>query len=321
MMNDPLLSTTFVGPDSIDESRLDLLDLDALEDLFNNSMDNNGARSPSQQSDSGVSSDGPGSPQSIVDEIESYSTVDFGDLLTYENSESEVPLHTAFQGAQQNRSCNVQPAAQQCPPASQAQSNISSNKKSIQKFAVTTPASTNNARVAKVVRTAKKNNVPVESEEELRKKNAQQAKINREKKKQYIQGLEQEASSLRTENEKLKREAEERDNIQKSLEEEVLYLKSVIANQSALSGLLRNMDNIKGVTLSTSFASGRKRTNDIAQSNQKQCKKSRGNKPLPQQSHTGGICLHVVDNERVSMEFCSTCSRMSNGASRHGGDV
>lgn len=69
---------------------------------------------------------------------------------------------------------------------------------------------------------------PEEAEDEIlekNKKNAIQAKINREKKKAYMQGLEEQVTTLSNENENLKRTSQKLAKDKTALEEEVTYLK------------------------------------------------------------------------------------------------
>lgn len=138
-----------------------------------------------------------------------------------------------------------------------------------------------------------------EAIDEKNKKNAKQAKINREKKKAYIKSLEDDVDSLKSENLSLKEKVDKLDHHKNSLEEEVEYLKSVLANQSTLSNLLKNIPNAN-VKLSSSFIN-RKRGAAHDHDYQGPSKHTR-------KSKTAGVCLHVED-ENVSLEFCPSCSR------------
>lgn len=131
------------------------------------------------------------------------------------------------------------------------------------------------------------------------KKNAQNAKINREKKKTYIKGLEDTVDCLKTENNSLKEEAKALKKEKCFLEEEVSYLKSVLANESSLSALLQNIPCVKKVNLSSSFLSSKRNAEEDHdyESPAKKCRK-------------GGVCLHV-EGENVSLEFCSRCAKMA----------
>jgi len=79
------------------------------------------------------------------------------------------------------------------------------------------------------------------------------ARENRQKKKQYLSGLEASVQKFSEENEQLKKQDAEQKQLIAELKEEVMYLKSVIANESALSALLKNIQNTDGVKLSASL--------------------------------------------------------------------
>ncbi|VDI41104.1 Hypothetical predicted protein [Mytilus galloprovincialis] len=145
----------------------------------------------------------------------------------------------------------------------------------------------------------------VEAIDEKNKKNAKQAKMNREKKKAYIKNLEDEVDSLQSQNANLNDKMGKLEHHKNALEEEVEYLKSVLANQSTLSTLLKNIPNAN-VKLTSSFKE-RKRSaahDHDYQGKSKHCKKSK----------SAGVCLHV-ENENVSLEFCASCSRNAQGSS------
>ena len=134
---------------------------------------------------------------------------------------------------------------------------------------------------------------------------AEQARLNRLKKKEYINGLEAEVSTLERENKGLKIQNLRLNRSKKALEEEVAYLKNVLANQSVLSSLLKNINGVDGVTLSTSFGSNSKRSLDTDHDYESQRSKRSRVETAPS---SGGVCLHV-DKNSVSLEFCSACAR------------
>jgi hypothetical protein len=138
-------------------------------------------------------------------------------------------------------------------------------------------------------------------------KSAIQARLNRQKKKAYIKGLEDHRNKLDKENKSLKREVHLLQNDKDSLQEEVQYLKSVLANQSALSALLKNIPHADGIRLSSSFEMAR--TLDDHDYG-KPAKKRRFFERVP----SGGVCLHVRDSSNVSLEFCAHCSKMATGS-------
>ncbi|BFZ22766.1 hypothetical protein BsWGS_25805 [Bradybaena similaris] len=138
------------------------------------------------------------------------------------------------------------------------------------------------------------------------KKNAQQAKLNREKKKAYIKSLENDRDHLMKENTELSSQVEDINKKMLNLEAEVDYLKSVLANSSALAGLLKNISNVKEVKLTSSFSS-RKRgyENDHSYN----LTDGRPGKKVKEESKAG-VCLHVNDGT-ASLEFCGHCSSLS----------
>lgn len=135
---------------------------------------------------------------------------------------------------------------------------------------------------------------------------AVQAKINREKKKAYIKCLEDSCSELKQENVLLKSQQCKLETESKSLRQEVLYLKNVLANQSTLSKLLKNIGEVEGISLHTSFAS-QCAGNDVANP-KKRTLSTKCEKASDVSSISSGICLHV-DKDNVSLEFCSECAR------------
>ena len=147
-------------------------------------------------------------------------------------------------------------------------------------------------------------------------KNAQHARINRLRKKAYIQGLESKLADMHKENTLMKSETLHLRRDKRSLENEVLYLKRVLNNDSALANLLRNIDS-DGVMLSKSFENQRKRSlaldHDYGRPTSKyQRTESANDNPMKQA--TGGVCLHV-DTGRVSLEFCSKCAGLASNNS------
>ena len=161
---------------------------------------------------------------------------------------------------------------------------------------IKTPASTTNAVL---------DNQVIKAIDDRNKKNAVQAKINREKKKAYIRSLEEEIDSLKMENYAVKNSNKKIVKERDALLEEVEYLKGIIANQSVLSGLLQNIGNVDNVKLTSSFMQ-RKRNAELdhdygACSSAKRVKSTKT---------TAGVCLHV-DKGNVSLEFCSKCAGMA----------
>lgn len=133
---------------------------------------------------------------------------------------------------------------------------------------------------------------------ERNRKNAIAARINRQKKKEYLSGLENKITSLSTENKTLKEKCDSYEATIHSLEDEIEYLKSVLANQSTLSTILTGLPNIKCVSVAG------KRKREGSESTNKKVKKD-----SPQ--HSGGICLHIA-GDVASIELCSKCSLRCN---------
>ena len=102
------------------------------------------------------------------------------------------------------------------------------------------------------------------------KKNAEAARLNRQKKKRYVEDLEKTCSSLKTENVVLKTRCHEYQQKCTKLQSEVQYLKSVLINESTLSSLIQNIPQVKGVKLSSSFSRKRSHSDDEEQSAKRQ---------------------------------------------------
>lgn len=134
------------------------------------------------------------------------------------------------------------------------------------------------------------------------KKNALAARQNRQKKKEYVHGLENRVGQLSSENDVLKRNQEKMEGEVLRLRNEVEYLKSVLVNQSALANILENLPGITEVGLSSSIAGKRSRSFDA---DQRRAKNAR------LEGHSGGVCIHVGKGSKASLEFCSHCSLMS----------
>ena len=167
---------------------------------------------------------------------------------------------------------------------------------------------------------------------ERNRKNAIAARENRQKKKNYLQNLEKEAAKLREENTWLKNQAKEQQITVEKFAEEVDYLKSVIANQSTISLLLKNISNTPGISFSSSLVSNasaqpgkgaeveeevearryitRKRSASQASCAVQSLKSGRTRPSVISDQRGGGVCLHVQKNQ-VSLELCSQCNKKS----------
>ena len=139
---------------------------------------------------------------------------------------------------------------------------------------------------------------------EKSRKNAIIAKRNREKKKQLMEQMESRCDKLTTANDHLESENIKLKHRVETLEEEVHYMKSILANQSSLSQVLSHLKvGENQLRLSTSF--------DV--SKYKKASRTASNQQL---KVSGGICLHVDGSNQVSLEMCQKCSQMACGAPR-----
>ena len=166
---------------------------------------------------------------------------------------------------------------------------------------------------------------------ERNKKNAVAARENRQKKKKFVEGLQNDVAKLKEENKTLKTRNESMSKMVIKLSDEVKYLRSVLANESTISLLLKSVAATPGISLTSSLvqSSGSKgEETDRESTNRKQgerqyvtrsrkrqsdghqsqdvvdstpSKKSRGTTP-------GGVCLHV-NNGKVSLELCAKCEK------------
>lgn len=84
-------------------------------------------------------------------------------------------------------------------------------------------------------------------------RNALMARENRLKKKMYIQNLEKDVSLLKSDNKKMVGIVEKQSCLINELKKEVKYLKSVLANSSDLSRLIKNIHQGTGMSVATSL--------------------------------------------------------------------
>ena len=163
----------------------------------------------------------------------------------------------------------------------------------------------------------KNNAVPLASLDKSR-KNAEAARQNRLKKKKYVEELEHDRSRVRAENVVLKTRCTELQTKNRKLETEVAYLRSVLANQSTLSTLIKNIPGVPGVNLTSSFSRKRPPSAETSATSSSllslpppPTKRSKaGSNGSGGLQHSGGVCLHV-SKESVSLEFCALCSLKS----------
>ncbi|XP_065569708.1 uncharacterized protein LOC136033047 isoform X2 [Artemia franciscana] len=132
---------------------------------------------------------------------------------------------------------------------------------------------------------------------EKSRKNAIIAKKNRDRKKQRMEELLQRVAELEKENYELKRERKQLTSTINCQDDEIVYLKSVISNETSLGSVLEQMKLCLPARYSNSFKSSRRN----------------GPESRSDIKPTGGICVHV-DGNNLSLEMCRMCSKMSNGA-------
>ncbi|XP_077197477.1 CREB/ATF bZIP transcription factor [Paroedura picta] len=174
---------------------------------------------------------------------------------------------------------------------------------------------------------------------------AEAARLNRQRKKQYVQGLESRLQGLAAENRQLRDRNRGLCRRLRSLEREAGYLRAVLANQSALGRLLSRLAG-RGAGLRLSSSLWKEGEQEQADDDDAiACRGSSSSSttsnsssssmdhdyalPVPREdgeeedaprlngaTHPGltptpaaaGLCLHV-DRDQVSVEFCALCSR------------
>ena len=156
---------------------------------------------------------------------------------------------------------------------------------------------------------------------EKNKKNAIAARENRQKKKKYVEGLENDVAQLKEQNKTLKTRNEGMATMIRKLSDEVKYLRSVLANESTISLLLKSVAATPGISLTSSLvqSSGSKEA-------EKESAKTQGERKYPTRNrkrrsdeltevtpskrtrgtNAGGVCLHV-NSGKVSLELCAKC--------------
>eukprot|EP00112_Aurelia_sp_Birch-Aquarium-sp1_P001295 Seg11358.1 transcript_id=Seg11358.1/GoldUCD/mRNA.D3Y31 product="CREB/ATF bZIP transcription factor" protein_id=Seg11358.1/GoldUCD/D3Y31 len=154
-------------------------------------------------------------------------------------------------------------------------------------------------------------------------RNAIMARLNRQRKKRYVNNLESEVSSLRKENTSLLSENRNLKGEISSCKEELAYLKNVLANQSMLSSVIKAVSCVPGVNISGVVPSNDTNDHDTMDGAEipkmsgtsEKSKRQRNQNSWQANAKTGlgassnaGICLHV-SQENVSVEFCQHCSK------------
>ncbi|CAL1544983.1 unnamed protein product, partial [Lymnaea stagnalis] len=122
-------------------------------------------------------------------------------------------------------------------------------------------------------------------------KNAIAARDNRLKKKRYVASLEESLKDLKCENEHLSLENEKQKKALMVLKNEVTYLRSVIANQTTLAAILRNVSKTPGVKLSTSFLN--QTTINLSKNNAALEENASDDFPVTSSTNSTSHCDHV----------------------------
>ncbi|XP_020319699.1 CREB/ATF bZIP transcription factor [Oncorhynchus kisutch] len=138
-------------------------------------------------------------------------------------------------------------------------------------------------------------------------KNAVAARINRLKKKEYVNGLENKVGSLSSENRILKQENAQLNKRVEELEDETRYLRAVLANESMLAQLLSRLSGVNGMKLSSSLFQGSNKNDDHDYALPRKRVK------VEEKETSGGVCLHV-DKNNVSVEFCTKCAESASAS-------
>ena len=99
------------------------------------------------------------------------------------------------------------------------------------------------------------------------------------------------------------------------LQEEVDYLKNILANASALAGLLKNINQVPEVKLSAHVGSKRSCTASDHSYTALESQSSKRARLVDNNMRKAGVCLHVSENH-ATLEFCSSCASMSSKASQ-----
>lgn len=159
---------------------------------------------------------------------------------------------------------------------------------------------------------------------------AEKAKQQRERKKKYVQELEDTIEGLKRDNTDLQQVNTQLNGKLEGLKDEIRYLKGVISNQSQLATILRSVANTPGISISCSVLqdsegidgktnkrkyndhgkdSGKKGGNLHQESNKKRKMEKRSADEI--NSTDAGVCVHVQSG-KVSLEFCAECSKKAN---------
>jgi len=139
-------------------------------------------------------------------------------------------------------------------------------------------------------------------------KNAIAARLNRLKKKEYVNTLEKKVGFLSSENHILKQDNSGLNKRVEELEDETRYLRAVLANESMLGQLLSRLSGVNGMKLSSSLFQA-----DNSNDNDHDYALPRKRIKVEEKETSGGVCLHV-DKNHVSVEFCTKCAESASAS-------
>lgn len=103
--------------------------------------------------------------------------------------------------------------------------------------------------------------------------------------------------------------AEDMSYFVKDLKDEIGYLKGLIINQSELSALVKHVGTFHGFESSEEPSSGKRKLDHVSDNTGNESKRQKSGKGISTVK-PAGVCLHV-NNGKMSVEFCSTCSKSS----------
>lgn len=158
------------------------------------------------------------------------------------------------------------------------------------------------------------------------KSQAEKAKEQRERKKKYVQELQDNIEELKRDKAGLQQVTAQLNDKLEAFREEIRYLKGVIANQSELARILRSVTNTPGISLSCGILQDREEGND-GKTNKRKCdapndsgkkgvnlRQENSKRRKLDKTASGemspvdaGVCVHVQSG-KVSLEFCAECS-------------
>lgn len=151
---------------------------------------------------------------------------------------------------------------------------------------------------------------------------AEKAKEQRQRKKKFVQELQDTIEELKQEKAGLQQVNTQLNDKIGSLKEEISYLKGVIANQSELAKILRTVANIPGISINCSVLKNDQ--GEMGKNNKRKCvpagkkgvnlsdentkKRRMGIEVNGELENNAGVCVHVQSG-KVSLEFCPECSK------------